>query len=151
MKDKNVINATTDEGVETVYQEGGITVNKYEFRKLSSSDMFLMFKILGKIGFNEFADTFGKDNVVKLFGGGAGAVDFVKSVGITVAFEMMNIVLNNLPKCEKEVYQLLANTSNLSVDEIQEDMILFTEMVIDFIKKPEFKDFIKVVSKLFNK
>jgi hypothetical protein len=29
------------------------------------------------------------------------------------------------------------------------DFPTFTEMVIDFVKKPEFRDFIKVVSKLF--
>lgn len=151
MKDKDVINATTDEGVETVYQEGDITV-KYEFRKLASPDMFLMFKILGKIGVNEFADTFGKENIQKLLGGGAGAVNFVQSVGIAVAFEMVNVILNNLPKCEHEIYQLLSNTSNLSVDEVKDlDMVTFTEMVIDFIKKPEFKDFTRVASKLFNK
>jgi hypothetical protein len=45
---------------------------------------------------------------------------------------------------------MLSQTSNLSVKQVETlDFPTFTEMVIDFVKKPEFRDFIKVVSKLF--
>jgi hypothetical protein len=45
---------------------------------------------------------------------------------------------------------MLSNTSNLSVEQVEKlEFPIFTEMVIDFVKKPEFRDFIKVVSKLF--
>lgn len=148
---KNVIEPTAAEGVGTEVQEGDITMEKvYTFRKLEAGDVFLMFKILGKIGINEFAECFGKENVQKLFGGKEGVQDFTTTMGIAVTLEMANIVLGNLPKCEQEIFQMLSNTSNLTVNQVRKlDFATFTAMVIDFIKKDEFKDFIKVVSKLF--
>jgi hypothetical protein len=59
------------------------------------------------------------------------------------------VIFNNLPKCEKEIYQLLAQVSGMSEDEVKKDGILFTEMLFDFVKKEEFPAFIKVVSRLF--
>ena len=148
---ENVIEPMTAEGIGTEKQESDITTEKvYTFRKLNSTDMFLMFKIIGKIGINEFTECFGKDAVkemMKKFTGG----NVTTLVGISVTLEMVNVIVGNLPKCENEVYEMLSNTSNLSVEEIKAlDFATFTEMVIDFIKKEEFKDFIKVVSKSFN-
>ena len=143
----NVIEPIAAKGIGTESQEGDITMDRpYTFRKLNGSDVFLMFKIIGKLGVNEFAKSFGKDSVK----------DVVKNtkdtttVGISVFLEMANIVIGNLPKCEQEIYEMLSSTSNLTVDQVRElDFITFTEMVIDFVKKEEFKDFIKVVSRLF--
>ena len=145
---KNVIIPNIVEGVGTEKQEGDITTNKvYTFRTLNSTDTFLMFKIIGKIGINEFAETFDKESVKKLVNTAKGA----ELVGISVVLEMANVIIGNLPKCENEIYQLLSNTSNLSVAQVKAlDFATFAEMVIDFIKKEEFKDFIKVVSKLFD-
>ena len=145
----NVIEPTTAEGMGTEKQEGDITM-KYAFRRLNSTDVFLMFKIIGKIGINDFAKTFDKDTVKNMIGLTNGQEGASTAVGISVVLEMANIIISNLPKCETEIYQMLSNTSNLSVEQVRElDFITFTEMVIDFIKKEEFKDFIKVVSKLF--
>ena len=70
-------------------------------------------------------------------------------MGLTISFDIVNIIVSNLPKCEKEIYQLLSQVSGMPEMFFKNDMILFTEMVIDFIKKEEFPAFIKVVSKLF--
>ena len=78
---------------------------------------------------------------------GESTVQLVILCVLTVAYTL--VLLKTLPKCEKEIYQLLAQVSDLTEEEIKSDMILFTEMVIDFVKKDEFKDFIKVVSRLF--
>lgn len=152
---KNVIEPITAEGMETETQEGDITMNKpvYTFRKLNSTDTFLMFKIIGKIGINEFTECFERDNVKQLIAkvtGGESSKDASTIVGISVILEIANVIIGNIPKCETEIYQMLSNTSNLSVEQIKGlDFATFTEMVIDFIKKEEFKDFIKVVSRLF--
>ena len=148
----NVIESATVKGAETVNQEGDITMDKvFTFRKLNSTDTFLMFKILGKIGINEFAETFGKDTVKTAIASAKGNTkDMTTAIGISVMLEMANIILGNIPKCEDEIYQLLANVSNMSVADIRGlDFVTFTEMVIEFVKKEEFKDFIKVASKLF--
>ena len=152
---KNVIEPVAAEGTGTVMQEGGITTAEkvYTFRPLEATDVFLMFKILGKIGINEFAECFGKENVQKMFNtitGENGMAKFTTQMGIAVTLEIVNVILGNLPKCEQEIYQMLSNTSNLSVDQVKKlDFPTFTAMVIDFVKKDEFKDFIKVVSALF--
>ena len=151
---KNVIEPTAVEGVGTEIQEGDITMEKvYTVRKLEAGDVFLMFKILGKIGINEFAECFGKETVQKMFSGMTskeGVQDFTTSMGIAVTLEMANIILGNLPKCEQEIFQMLSNTSNLTVNQVRKlDFATFMSMVIDFVKKDEFKDFIKVASRLF--
>ena len=130
------------------------TVEKpYKFRPLSSVDMFLMFKIIGKIGVNEFTVCFEKDGIQKLVASMTGNDDknnIASVIGVSVVLEIANVIFGNLPKCEAEIYQMLSNTSNLSVDEVKKlDFAIFAEMIIDFIKKEEFRDFIKVVSKLF--
>lgn len=135
--------------------EGDITTTEkvYTFRKLEATDVFLMFKILGKIGINEFAECFGKESVQKMFGsltGENGVTNFTQTMGIAVTLEVVNVVIGNLPKCEQEIFQMLSNTSNLTIDQVKKlDFPTFTGMVIDFVKKDEFKDFIKVVSTLF--
>lgn len=148
---KNVIEPITAEGMGTEVQESDITTDKvYTFRKLNSTDLFLMFKIVGKIGINEFSKSFDAETVkdmVKLTKGAQGAAT---AVGISVALEVANVVFGNLPKCENEIYLMLSNTSNLTVEQVKNlDFATFTEMVLDFIKKEEFKDFIKVVLKSF--
>ena len=134
-------------------QEGDTMEKVYTFRKLNSTDTFLMFKIIGKIGVNEFSACFEKDTVKQMIAAVTGdntKENATTMVGISVILEIANVVIGNLPKCETEIYQMLSNTSNLSVKQVKElDFATFAEMVIDFIKKEEFKDFIKVVSGLF--
>lgn len=125
----------------------------YVFRKLSAVDVFPMFKIIGAIGINEFTACFEKDGIKNMIASFTGESEDEMSsiVGISVILEIANVIIGNLPKCENEIYQILSQTSNLSVKQVRElDMAVFFEMVIDFVKKEEFKDFIKVVSKLFN-
>ena len=140
-----------EEAVETVEP----VEKAYTFRRLSSSDVFLMFKIIGKIGVKEFNACFENDgikNLVAAMMGEKKATD-EQSVSVTyiaVILEVADVIFKNLPKCEADIFQMLSQTSDLSVDEVRAlDFAVFTEMVIDFIKKEEFKDFIKVVSKLF--
>ena len=146
----NVIGTDAVIGTATEKQEGDTTMNKkvYEFRKLNATDTFLMFKVLSKMNINEIAKGINADSVKEMIGNPSN-VD-ATTVGIAVMMEIVNVLLSNLPKCENEIYQLLASTSNLKVHDIQKmDFATFTGMVIDFVKKEEFKDFVSVVSKSF--
>lgn len=151
----NVIEPVAAEGTGTVNQEGDITTKEpvYTFRKLNSTDTFLMFKIIGKIGVNEFTACFEKDTMKQMIAavtGDESEGNTTAMIGISVILEVANVVIGNLPKCEAEIYQMLSDTSNLTVKQVKDlDFATFAEMVIDFVKKDEFKDFIKVVSKLF--
>lgn len=142
------------ETIEKVETDEQAEEKRYTFRKLSSTDIFLMLKIFGKIGVKELKNCFKGDSLDMLIA----AVDkngldgkAIAAIGVAVGFDGVDIILNNLPKCEHEVYQLLAQVADGSVtaDEIKEDALLFAEMLVDFIKKDEFPAFIKVVSRLF--
>lgn len=145
---------TTPEAVETV-------AKPYTFRKLGSADVFLMCKIIRAIGINEFMACLQGESlksVLKTFMDsngegkeGAEQDNMIMMGALAGILEIANVIIGNLPKCEKEIYQLLAQTSNLTIQEItaEGNAVMFVEMVIDFLKKEEFKDFIEVVSKLF--
>lgn len=127
----------------------------YTFRKLGAPDMFLMFKIISSIGINEFTKCLESASVLNVINEMSQEEKNADSGAMLAAgaviLEAVNVVFANIHKCEKEIYQLLANTSNLSVEEITAEgkAVMFVEMVVDFLKKDEFPDFIKVVSKLF--
>ena len=155
-KNEKIMNANEQTEAVAAIEAPEIMAEKpYNFRKLSSGDVFLMFKIVSKIGVNEFTACFEKDGIQKMIASftdkkqDAGN-NTASIVGISVILEVANVIFGNLPKCETEIYQMLSNTSNLTVDEVKAlDMVIFTEMIIDFVKKDEFSDFFKVVSKLF--
>lgn len=128
-----------------------------EFKQLKSSDMFIMFKIINKIGLNEIKNQLEPKTIEKLvdsFKGKGKAKDkdsLMYSVGLSVSIEMVNVIIGNLPKCEDEIYTLLSRVSGKSKKEISElDMVTFTEYIVEFVKNDEFKDFTKVALKLFN-
>lgn len=133
------------------------TITKFELRTLKSEDVFPMFKIISKIGLKEIKEqldpvTLGKiANAFKADNEGANSEDLVYTIGFSVVLEIAQIVIANVPNCKKEIYGLLSQVSGMSEKELSElDMVAFTEMIVAFFKKDEFKDFIGVVSKLFN-
>lgn len=125
------------------------TEKKYELRRLNASDIFMMSKILSSIGIKEFRKCFDSENIGELVKG-TKTEDTAAKVGVAVMFDIAGIVLDNLPSCEKYVYAFLANLSGLKADEIAAlPMAEFAEMVVDVIKKEDFRDFMKVVSRSF--
>lgn len=125
----------------------------YTLRALCSKDVFPMSKIISKIGINEFTEAFEGDDIKTLvasFGEDKNLDNAATIVGVTVALDIANVVLGNLSSCEQEIYSLLSGLSGMAKKDIENlPMNVFFEMVIDVIKKDEFKDFFKVVSRLF--
>lgn len=131
-----------------------VAVKPYTFRTLEAPDIFPMFKIIKAIGLPEFTACFEKDGIKNLIASmidsGEDGDQMSSIVGISVVLEIADVIIGNLPKCENDIYQLLSQTSGMTVQKVKKlYMVEFAEMVIDFIKKPEFRDFIRVVSKLF--
>ena len=125
------------------------TEKKYELRSLNASDIFMMSQILSSIGIKEFRKCFDSENIGELVKG-TKTEDTAAKVGVAVMFDIAGIVLDNLPSCEKYVYAFLANLSGLKADEIAAlPMAEFAELVVDVIKKEDFRDFMKVVSRLY--
>ena len=126
----------------------------YELRNLKADDMFLMFGILSKIGFNDLKETLTPEklkDITSSFKQGEGAEDMSTFLGFNIMFSAVEIIMKNLPHCKNEIYSLLASLSGMTAKQIADlDMVTFTEMVIAVVRKEEFKDFFKAVAKLFN-
>lgn len=134
-------------------------VKPYTFRKLNSTDLFLMIKIISKIGLDELTQVFEGDAIKALI---AQAKQMKSSendeqteqpknqnfvVGVGIALKLVNKILEHIPLCEQEIYTMLSMVSGMSVEEVQNLSIdVFMEMILDFIMKEEFKDFFKVAS-----
>ena len=132
---------------------------KFELRGLKSSDLFPMFTILSKIGIKDFKETISPDsiqNMIKSFrnddqGDQENSEITTTVLGFSIMIDVLEVILKNLPKCEKDISQFLSNLSGMTVEDIADlDMGTFTEMIIAVLKKDEFKDFFKVASGLFN-
>jgi hypothetical protein len=130
----------------------------YTFRRLCAEDIFPMFTIINKIGIKEFKSVMGESgefmklvsSAIKKDAKAENAENDIIESGLSVAMDVVGIITGNLPKCENEIFKLLAQTSNLNEKAIRKmDFASFIEMIVDFVKKEEFKDFIKAVSKLF--
>lgn len=120
----------------------------YEFRTLCSKDIFPMCKIISAIGIKEFRSCFESDEVKRVAAQGGKNPDY-SAVGIGIFIDIAGVIIGNIPKCENEIFVFLASISNLSRKQIEEmEIASFAQMIIDVIQKPEFKDFIGVVSKL---
>ena len=127
---------------------------KFELRGLKSDDMFPMFGILSKIGFKDLKNSLTPDRVTELTTAfqkqDGDANDMSTYIGFNIMLEAVEIIMKNLPSCKVEIYTLLSSLSGMTVKQIADlDMVTFTEMIIAVVQKEEFKDFFKVVAKLF--
>lgn len=134
-------------------------VKPYILKRLQSRDIFPMLRILSKINFKELKACFSSPEiavtVAKLSekegedGKNMSADEIFSAVGVGVVLDVAGVIINNIPYCENELYSFLSSLSGMKNDEIMNlDAVVFFEMIVDVIKKPEFKDFIKVASGL---
>lgn len=126
----------------------------YTLRSLQGADIFPMSAIIKKIGVKEFKNAFQDEEIkglVQSINNGDMSKDAAANqAGMTVILNIVDVVLGNLPRAEKDICKFLASLSGMKPDEVAAlPMATFTGMVIDVIQKDEFKDFIKVVSRLF--
>ena len=125
----------------------------YELRNLTADDMFPMFQIISKIGVKEFKSCFESPEVRKAIEGVASGKqdqDGLTALGMTIAFDLAGVIISNLASCKNDIYGLLSQLSGMAAKEIANlPMVTFVEMIVDVIKKEEFKDFFQGVSKLF--
>ncbi len=131
-------------------------VKPYTFRKLNSTDLFPMIKIISKIGIDELTQVFDGSlvkNLLKSSENSAadeaekeGQSQFI--VGVGIALKVANKILEHIPTCEQEIYNLLARVSGMGIEEVKNlDLNIFMEMILDFCMKDEFADFFKVASR----
>lgn len=134
-----------------------MTEKTYTLRGLTAEDVFPMLKIISGIGLKEFKSCFESaelrdviNNMLTDSSGEGEKID-ITAVGLTVAADIASIIFANLPKCKDDIYQLLSGLSGMTKKEIATlSMNVFLSMIIDVIKKKEFKDFFQDAAGLFN-
>ena len=117
----------------------------YTLRALNSKDIFPMMKIISCIKISKFSDCFSSDESMQ---NQKITMKDVEELGMGIAFEIGDVILENLPNAEKYIYQLLSNLSGMTVKEL-EDMNpgMFLTMIMDVVKQSGFADFFKVALK----
>lgn len=123
----------------------------YTMRPLQSRDLFAMSTIISKIGFKQLKAAFSADDVQDMIAGLATegkSAEAVENVGIEVLFNVVGIIIENLPKVEGDVYKLLSSLSGMDFEEIASlPIATFGNMIADVVLSPDFRDFIKVASR----
>ena len=109
-------------------------------------------KIISCIKISKFSDCFSSDEAKRLIEKSMQnqkiTMKDVEELGMGIAFEIGDVILENLPNAEKYIYQLLSNLSGMTVKEL-EDMNpgMFLTMIMDVVKQSGFADFFKVALK----
>lgn len=129
-----------------------VKAKPYTLRNLTADDVFPMFQIINKIGFKEFKNCFNSPDVRSAIANatsGKGGNEGLVSVGVAVGIDIAGVVIANVERCKPDLYSLLAGLSGMTAADIGKlPMVTFFEMIVDVIRKDEFKDFFGVVSKL---
>lgn len=122
-----------------------------ELRKLCATDLFVMVRILNNIGFKKVKDVIDIEEIkkarAKLTDGNNDEV--LSSLGTTIVMSVADVLIENLPNIEKDLYDLIGNLTNMKPKEVaQMDIAQFMECIVAILKKEEFKDFFREASKL---
>lgn len=137
-------------------------IKPYTLRNPKATDIASFLKLFSKLGVKDFKDSFSgngfKELIAKEREKLAGDEDdedtskFLENVGVGLAFELVDVILAKLSDCQREVFVCLSHLSGMTVDEVADlDLSVFTQMLYDAVTLPGFADFIKVVSRLFEK
>lgn len=131
------------EAMATAVLEGRL----YTLRKLDAQDIAPLATIISKIGFKEFKECFDSPEVK--IGVADGSLDLEKA-GVKIMFDVVGIVIANIPKCIDDIFAFIASLTGLGIEEVKGlDLDVITEMIIEIFQKEEFKKVFKVASKLF--
>lgn len=120
---------------------------KWKFRRLNAKDVFLLLPVLKKIGINNLRKCWSGDIVQGIAAANKGKAydQQVDAATMGAMLEFGQVLIEGLDNCENEIFNLLEKTSNLSRAEIENlEFVELPSMIMDFVKKDEFKDFLKV-------
>lgn len=126
---------------------------KYTFRKLVATDIGLMTALIKNIGINKIASIFQNEDFKNaIFNNNENKTNdnnTMMTLGVFAVTELIQIILESYDKCENNLHKLLANTSNLSIEEVQGlGFDEFFDILVDFFKKDELMGFLNRVLKL---
>ena len=123
----------------------------YTLREMNADDLFVMVKIINKIGVKEVKNCFNAAEVKQAMANTEGTDDeLAAAVGLHVMMEIATLVMEHLPECKTDIYMFLASLSGMKAEEIAAlPMGDFFDMFMDVLKHPNFADFFQRVIGLF--
>ena len=119
----------------------------YEIKTFKTKDIFSAVKLIKAFGIDEVKDITNNIELAQITDK-KGHIDTDK-LGYQLVAQIIELVVNHLGDCEKEIYQFLENTSNLTKEQIKEMKATeFIKFMQDYIKfqKDDFSDFFSQVS-----
>ena len=124
---------------------------EYEMRKLQTTDIFTVVKILNGIGLKNVKEAIDFEEINKIRKGMTEEnADVISSqVGLNVVMSLATVIIENLPKVENDLYNFIGSVIDVKAKDVAKmDMGEFMDVLITIIQKEEFKDFFKRASKL---
>lgn len=118
---------------------------EFNLRKLNTADVFKMIRIISKCGVSEFKKCFLLANAAK------SKSSSLEDIELAAMIEIVGVVADNLPKCEKEIYSFLSGVSGIGEKEIENlEPSETVNMIYEIVHKDEFSDFFTAVSRFFD-
>ncbi len=114
----------------------------YKLRRLKDSDLFLLLKILKKIGIKDCKEAF-----IQI----ASGEKTLKQIGIMASFDIADILIGNLAKVEAETYEMWSDISGIPIEDMKEmEFGTLPLMIIDTFSEARNTSFFKVLSKFLS-
>lgn len=129
--------------------------NKFELRKLKSSDLFKIVNIISKIGLKKIKDCIFEENNSKTIKDLKKSINeenkdkIANEIGSHIMISVGIIILENLENIEKDLYVFAGSICGKEPEEIEElNPNDFLELLISISKMDDFKDFFSQALKL---
>ena len=117
-----------------------------ELRKLQATDLFIIVKIINTLGIKKIKESINVDEIKsareKILEDGSNKNAVYKEIGTKVIMSVIDVVIENIPLIEQDLFKFMGNLANVKPEEIAKmDIGDFMDLLIAVIKKEEFKDF----------
>lgn len=117
---------------------------EFNLRMLQASDLFMMVKIINKIGINNVKGAIDTEKIKNARKNMTeeNRTEVFTDVGMDITMSVMEVVLEKLPIIEDELYNFMGAVSGIKAKEVAKLSINdFMALFVAICKKEEFKDF----------
>lgn len=126
---------------------------KYQLRNPKAEDIFVMFRVISKIGIGNIKKIFNAQYVKEIMEANSKENDGEKkpeAIGMYIVFDIASTILENMDHAKTDIYAFLARLSGMKENEISDmEAADFADLVIETIQLEGFRDFFQRVLGLF--
>lgn len=131
---------------------------KYQLRNPKAEDIFVMFRVISKIGISNIKKIFNAQYVKEIMETAEKENDAEENnaekkpeaIGMYIVFDIASTILENMDNAKADIYAFLARLSGMKETEIADmEAADFADLVIETIQLEGFRDFFQRVLGLF--